>query len=201
MSELLEKRNQQASGQATELVGSSASRSAWLWGSVVVAFLILQLVIGGLAFNLATGDPSVAVMPDYHQRALNWDDEMARRQRSDQLGWRATLTWGTVTVSETGESGREVMVQVADTGGSAVTDGDASILFFHHTRAGDVSTLKLQERASGEYVATLPMQKPGFWDIEFSLARGPGEAFWHQETLDISDDAVTAVNFATDTTE
>jgi nitrogen fixation protein FixH len=201
MSELLEKRNQKAAGEATDLTGSSASRSAWLWGSVVVAFLILQLVIGGLAFNLATGDPSVAVMPDYHERALNWDEEMARRQRSDQLGWRATLTWGAVTANETGGSGREVVVHVADTGGSAVTGGDASIQFFHHTRAGDVSTLTLQERASGEYVATLPMQKPGFWDIEFSLARGLGEAFWHQETLDISDDAVTGVKFATDATE
>ncbi len=201
MSAFLEKRNQQASDEATELTGSSATRSAWLWGSLVVAFLILQLVIGGLAFNLATGDPSVAVMPDYHQRALNWDDEMARRQRSDQLGWRATLTWGIVNVSETGEGGREVVVQVADTGGSAVTGGDASILFFHHTRAGDVATLRLQERASGQYVATLPMQKPGYWDIEFSLARGPGEAFWHQETLDISDDAVTGADFAMDATQ
>lgn len=201
MSAFLEKRNQQASDEATELTGSSATRSAWLWGSLVVAFLILQLVIGGLAFNLATGDPSVAVMPDYHQRALNWDDEMARRQRSDQLGWRATLTWGIVNVSETGEGGRQVVVQVADTGGSAVTGGDASILFFHHTRAGDVATLRLQERASGQYVATLPMQKPGYWDIEFSLARGPGEAFWHQETLDISDDAVTGADFAMDATQ
>jgi nitrogen fixation protein FixH len=201
MSAFLEKRNQQASDEASELTGSSATRSAWLWGSLVVAFLILQLVIGGLAFNLATGDPSVAVMPDYHQRALNWDDEMARRQRSDQLGWRATLTWGIVNVSETGEGGREVVVQVADTGGSAVTGGDASILFFHHTRAGDVATLRLQERASGQYVATLPMQKPGYWDIEFSLARGPGEAFWHQETLDISDDAVTGADFAMDATQ
>lgn len=201
MSAFLEKRNQQASDEATELTGASATRAAWLWGSLVVAFLILQLVIGGLAFNLATGDPSVAVMPDYHQRALNWDDEIARRQRSDQLGWRATLTWGIVNVSETGEGGRQVVVQVADTGGSAVTGGDASILFFHHTRAGDVATLRLQERASGQYVATLPMQKPGYWDIEFSLARGPGEAFWHQETLDISDDAVTGADFAMDATQ
>jgi|GEM_PF-1353923 len=201
MSGFLEKRNQKVSAEATELTGSSATRSAWLWGSVVVAFLILQLVIGGLAFNLATGDPSVAVMPDYHERALNWDDEMARRQRSDQLRWRTTLSWGEVTASETSQSGRQVVILVADAVGGAVTGGDASIQFFHHTRAGDVSTLKLQERASGEYVAMLPMEKPGLWDIEFSMARGPDEAFWHQETLDISDDAVTGVDSATDATE
>jgi nitrogen fixation protein FixH len=201
MSEFLEKRNQKVPCEATELTGSSASRSAWLWGSLVTAFLILQLVIGGLAFNLATGDPSVAVMPDYHERALNWDDEMARRQRSDQLGWRATLTWGAVAASETGESGREVVVHVVDTDGAAVTGGDASIRFFHHTRAGDVSSLKLQERAPGAYVWTLPMEKPGLWDIEFSLARGPGEAFWHQETLDIPEDILTGVDFSTDAAE
>lgn len=201
MSQFMEKRNLSTVGATDELSGSGATRSAWLWGSVVVAFLILQLVIGGLAFNLATGDPSVAVMPDYHQRALNWDDEMARRKRSDQLGWQAAISWGEVIVGESGESGREVVVVVKDAAGNAVTSGDASIQFFHHTRAADVSTLKLEERGSGEYAATLPMSKQGLWDIEFSMARGADEAYWYQETVDFADDTRLSFDSRADRSE
>jgi len=166
-----------------ELSGSNATWAAWIWGTVVVAFLILQLVIGGFAYRLASHDPSVAVMPDYHHRALHWDDEMARRQRSEALAWTATLQWG-----EPIEDGskRELFVSVVDRTGTAVTGGTASLLFFHHTRAADVATVPLHERPGGQYVAALPIIRLGLWDLEFSLQRGADEAFWVQRTIDVT---------------
>jgi len=164
-----------------ELSGNGANKAAWIWGSVVVAFLVLQLVIGGAAFRLAGGDPSVAVMPDYHQRALNWDDELARRSRSDSLRWRATVVYGRLT---NGDS-REVTIRVADSSGEAITGGGAELLFFHHTRAADVMTMPLVEREPGEYVAVLPIVKPGLWDLEFTLARGEDERFLDRRTIDV----------------
>lgn len=173
---------------STELSRNGATKAAWIWGSVVVAFLVLQLVIGGAAFRLAGGDPSVAVMPDYHQRALNWDDEVARRSASDSLRWRATVQYGQATDGES----RLVMIRVADSDDAAITGGAAELLFFHHTRAADVMTMPLVERDPGEYVATLPIVKPGLWDWEFTLARGENERFLDRRTIDI-DAAVDAV--------
>ena len=167
---------------------SRATRSAWLWGSVVVAFLILQLVIGGLAYNLATGDPSVAVVPDYHERAINWDDELARRKRSDQLGWKSAFQWGEISSVA---RGREFAIEVIDSDDNAVTGGNASVRFYHHARGVDVATMALQELSPGKYGAELPMVKPGLWDVELSLLRGPDEAYWRQETIDIGGDTAT----------
>lgn len=182
----MDQRNQQAQTVNEDINKSRATRSAWLWGSVVVAFLILQLVVGGLAFNLATGDPSVAVVPDYHERAINWDDEVARRKRSDQLGWKSAFQWGE-TSSEA--SGREFAIEVVDSDGKAVAGGEASVRFYHHARGVDVATMTLQERSPGKYGAELPMAKLGLWDVEFSLSRGQDEAYWRQQTIDIGGDS------------
>jgi nitrogen fixation protein FixH len=187
MAESMDRRNHQSHTANEDPDKSRATRSAWLWGTVVVAFLILQLVIGGLAFNLATGDPSVAVVPDYHERALNWDDELARRKRSDQLGWKSAVRWGD-TSSETDR--RELAIEVVDSDGNPVSGGEASVRFYHHARGVDVATTVLQELSPGKYAAELPMAKPGLWEIEFSLSRGPDEAYWHQQTIDIGGNTV-----------
>lgn len=162
-----------------------AKRYAWMWGTVVVAFLILQLVIGGVAFKLASGDPSVAVMPDYHERALKWDDELARRQRSDRLGWKADFRWS----DNVEDGGRRFVVRVFDQRGDSVSGGAASLRFFHHARGGDVATIGLTEDGPGEYVALLPMARRGLWDVEFSLGRGDDEAFWKQATIEVGIDS------------
>jgi nitrogen fixation protein FixH len=198
MAESMDQRNRLSHTTHEDTNNSQATRSAWLWGSVVVAFLILQLVIGVLAFKLATGDPSVAVMPDYHERALHWDDELARRKRSDQLGWKSAFQWGDLRPQATG---REFAVDMVDSAGNAVTGGEASVRFFHHARGVDVATMKLQERLPGEYVAQLPMAKLGLWDVEFSLSRGQDEAYWRQETIDIVSDTAVGVASGSDDTE
>lgn len=196
MAESMDQRKQQSHPGGEEVNQTLATRTAWLWGSVVVAFLILQLVIGGLAYNLATGDPSVAVMPDYHERALHWDDELARRKRSNKLGWKSAFQWSDVSQAA---SGRDFVVDVVDADGNAVAGGQASMRFFHHARGVDVATMKLQERLPGEYVAELPMAKPGLWDVEFSLSRSPDEVYWRQETIDIANDSAVVVSAVGDT--
>jgi len=186
MAESLDQPDRPSRSVNTELSASQSTRSAWLWGSVVVAFLILQLIIGGAAYKLATSDPSVAVMPDYHERALHWDNELARRKRSDQLGWKSAFHWDNRNQTT---AGRMFAVHVTDSSGNAVVGGQASLQFFHHTRGGDVATLGLQERSPGEYAAELPMSQAGLWDIEFSLSRGTDEAYWRKETIDIANTA------------
>ena len=62
-------------------------RAAWRWGTLVVGMLSLQVVLGVAAVFLATGDESVAVIPNYYDKALAWDQQMAQQQASESLGW------------------------------------------------------------------------------------------------------------------
>lgn len=168
-----------------ELRGPAAKRAAWLWGCVVVAFLALQLVIGGLAYRLASRDPSVAVMPDYHERALRWDDEVASRKLSDALGWQATALIG--QLDEAGEF-RDFEVRVLDASGEPILDGEVELAFFHHVRAGDHTIRPLAESAPGVYSARLPLARLGLWDLHLTLSRGESERFRWTRTVDLATD-------------
>lgn len=162
---------------------ASSSRSAWLWGGFVTAFLILQLVIGGAAFYLASGDPSVAVVPDYHTRAIHWDEEMQRRRASDSLGWQFTVDWSAVP---------SVSVTCLDRQGQAVQDGRGSVRYYHHTRAAEPRRSPLTEAAQGRYQVDLALDRPGLWTVQWQLQRGEQEAFsWEQEIELLGDGSVT----------
>jgi nitrogen fixation protein FixH len=167
-----------------ELSGPRASRAAWLWGSFVVGFLILQLVAGGLAIALAARDPSVAVMPDYHEKALRWDEEIARQQRSEALNWNAEVA---VALVPNQPQLRNLSVRVVDANGEPIAGGTAELSFFHHTRAADFTTRSLSETEPGIYSATLPMSRSGLWDIDFTLGRNADERFRDSRTLELGD--------------
>ena len=74
----------------TTQLGSEAiasRRAGRFWGSIVVAFLAGQILLGVTAFMLANNDPTVAVVPGYHERASLWDNSAELRQQSRELGW------------------------------------------------------------------------------------------------------------------
>ena len=62
-------------------------RAKYVWLTFVVLLLGLQLTIGGFAIRLATADRSAAIVPDYHNAALNWDEDRESRSRVQQSGW------------------------------------------------------------------------------------------------------------------
>jgi nitrogen fixation protein FixH len=165
-----------------ELSGPRATRAAWAWGSFVTGFLVLQLVAGGLAIALASRDPSVAVMPDYHQKALRWDEEVASRQRSMALRWQTEVT---VTPVPNQPQVRHLAVRVVDSSGQPVTGGSAELSFFHHTRAGDFASRPLSETEPGVYSAALPISRDGLWDFDFTLSRNADERFRDSQTIEL----------------
>lgn len=169
-----------------ELRGAAANRAAWLWGSVVTAFLILQLIIGGLAFSLASKDPSVAVMPNYHERALRWDDEVASRRLSDSLGWQVTAV-----IHEPSPTGgkREIEFRLVDANSAPVSDAQAEIEYFHHARAGEFANHPLRETGPGIYAAELPLLRKGLWEIDLTAIRSDAERFRWTRTVDLADDS------------
>ncbi len=163
----------------------ASSRSAWLWSGFVTAFLILQLVIGGAAFYLATGDPSVAVLPDYHTRALHWDDEVQRRRQSDALGWQFSVDWSRSPVAS---------VTCVDPHGQPIDGGQGTVRYYHHARAGDVRDQPLAAGEAGQYQAELNLDRPGLWTVQWQLQRSDQEIFLLEQEIESFADGRVAAN-------
>ena len=145
-------------------------RARWLWVGMVVAFLTMQAVLCLLIIYLATSDRSLAIVPDYHEQALHWDQRVAARRASEALGWNGTWT----VANEADLVGRrEIRLALVDRDGRPVAGAVVSAKLFHHARAGEVQELRFTEISpgSGQYAALAEMRKPGHWEIHISAKR------------------------------
>lgn len=156
-------------------------RAPWIWGAFVIAFLGGQVAMGVVAVILATGDPSFAVVPDYHEKAMHWDDATQMQVASDQLGWTASMH-----LSEAGDAlgQRTLVVTLTDKLNRPITDASLTAQVFHHARAGTPTQMPLRSHDDGHYTAAIPMQREGLWQIELSGSRGNGERFALSKTID-----------------
>jgi nitrogen fixation protein FixH len=161
----------------------AARRAGWFWGTLVVGFLSLQLTIGGVAIYLATGDPSVAVVPDYYQKAVDWDRTLAIRQASDQLGWRAEID---VTSASTSTGDRVLTIQILDASGQPVDRLGGECELYHHARASQRQRIPLKSVGRGCYQGIARMPEKGLWEISLRLEDQRSTlSFLHGETLRI----------------
>ncbi|HEX7008628.1 MAG TPA: FixH family protein [Phycisphaeraceae bacterium] len=58
----------------------TAPRGVWLWPGLIVGLLLLEVVLCVVAVVLAVRAPGGQVVPDYYNRALQWD----QRHEADQ---------------------------------------------------------------------------------------------------------------------
>ncbi len=156
-------------------------RAAWMWGSFVVMFLAAQIVIGVFAVVLATGDPSFAVVPDYHEKAIHWDESVKLQEESNRLGWQAVIVTST---SADNLGARTLVVTLVDRHGHAISDASVRVRAFHHARAGDPVEGTLLSHHDGHYTSAVPMRRNGLWQIEITATRGGDEQFLLSRTVD-----------------
>src|SRR3954466_7927827 len=91
----------------------------WPWPLIVVGLLLGHVSIMVTAVILATGDKSFAVLPNYYEKAVNWDKNQAELRASEKLGWQVTLV-PSPDVDPAGH--RSLMLTLADATGHAVAD-------------------------------------------------------------------------------
>ncbi len=163
-------------------------RAKRFWVSLVVGLLGLQLVVGGVAISLATSDPSVAVIPNYHAAALDWDATKRSRGAITRLGWKTELT---VTQGADGRGRRAVRLRVRDQKGRPVDGLRVAGRYYRHARAGDVAPLQLSAVGDGQYQALVPLPEAGLWQIDLQLAGGP-EAIQVMTTVELPPPGPTA---------
>lgn len=154
-----------------------ASRNAaWRWGSIVVGLLSLQVALGVAAIMLATGDESVAVIPNYHEKALNWDKEVALRTASKELGWVAQIdqTEGTSTAG--------LQLRLRDRNGQLVQIESGTLEIYRHARANDTKRIELP---SAEVALTMDdcFDAEGHWQVSLDVLDVDGNRFVDSQQL------------------
>jgi len=146
-------------------------RARRFWVSLIVGFLGIQVVIGMCALYLALGDPSVAIIPNYHQSALDWDIKQRSKQLLRELGWEVSAS-----VSPISSEQRNVIIQVMSEAGGPVENLHVEAKVFHHARGQEIYQALLREETPGLYMTTLALTRPGLWQIDLAIEGDHGIA-------------------------
>ena len=152
-----------------------ANRNAAIrWGGFVVGLLTLQVAGGAAAIYLATGDPSVAVVPDYHQKALDWDKQVELEQTSRELGWLIDVQVNKPTAG--------LQIKLTDEGSEIEID-HGTVQLYHHARAGDVRRLHYPSESTGSIVFPASFDREGIWQVELDVTDIMGNRFVHSQDI------------------
>jgi nitrogen fixation protein FixH len=153
---------------APSLSGSSG-RSRW--PLYIIGLLATQAAGVGVMIAIATSDPSVAVEPEYYEKALAWDDAAASEAATKTLGWSALVTAGPLSSTD-----RELSIALKDKAGRGIAEARVHVEMFHQARSGQRLTAELTGMGAGVYVARLPIQRPGLWEIRITAQHGRDKA-------------------------
>ncbi len=167
-----------------------ANRKAALrWGGFVVGLLSLQVIGGVFAILLATGDESVAIVPNYHQKALHWDEQVAIATASSRLGWIAQMD---PTHLHRGAAG--LRIRLRDQGGQLVEIEAGEIEIYRHIRAADVRRVKIPGGSVGAIDLDPCFDAGGLWQVALDVSDAQGNRFVDSQQINVVLSADGAVN-------
>ena len=150
------------------------------WPIGVAAVLGLTVAANIYVMVRANDDPSVAIAKDYYQRAVRFDADQALRQRSARLGWRVSLEAARTSAGEA-----TVTAVLLDSAGAPVRGAIVRIAAHAVARSNDVFTATATP-AGDRYLAVVPVNRGGLWDIDVEAVRG-SERFVTTQRLDLPD--------------
>ncbi|OYP38198.1 FixH family protein [Rhodopirellula sp. MGV] len=152
----------------TEVAEKRAKR---FWISLVLFLFVIQSVIMGSVIHLAIGDPAFAVVPNYHNAALNWDESRKAALAAERLGWRVNLSASDVA-DQRGMRALEVIIDdVKDN--RHIDDLDVTGKLYHHAHADQPVELELKSVGEGRYLVLAPASLAGLWQLELAIDGGP----------------------------
>jgi nitrogen fixation protein FixH len=146
-----------------------------------VAVVLALAILGNIYVAVrANDDPSVAIQKDYYQRAVRFDADQAIRRRSERLGWRLTLQ-----AARTSPAEAEVVAVLVDSTGAPVHGAIVRIAAHAVARSNDIFTATAIE-AGDRYLAALPVNRGGLWDLDVEVVRG-AERFVTTQRLELAE--------------
>jgi nitrogen fixation protein FixH len=167
-------------------------RAARLWPLAVSAVLAVTVGANAVVFYLARDPGAAVVEPDYYRRAVRWDSTLAARRASAALGWTVSAALGPLS---TGSRGTELAVRLADRDGRPLAGALVRAVLLHNRDAEHPLTAALVPRGAGLYVARLPLERTGRWEVRLEVVRGAERfgAVLRCEAVADAPDALTAL--------
>lgn len=156
-------------------------RAARRWGAFVIGLLSLQVIGGAFAIFLATGDESVAVVPNYHQQALDWDQQVALREASAKLGWVAEMSQRDATPGSAG-----LRIRLLGRAGQPVQIQSGSIEIYRHFRAANVSRVAIPSGSPEAIDLSQCFDAGGLWQVTVDVQDAVGNRFKDSQQIEVS---------------
>lgn len=165
-------RNANPTDQTTQ-TRAPGKRRWYLMPVVVLGLLGAHMAFIFTAITLGTGDPSFAVVPDYYQKAVDYDEYKALLAESAALGWSVRLS-PAEQADAIGQ--RDLIVRLRDGAGEPVQGLRVLIDGFHQARASQPVSFECVEVLPGQYVGKAAMAREGFWQFAID-ASGKDQRF------------------------
>lgn len=138
------------------------------WPVIIVLLLVTHIVLMLTAMTIATSDRSFAVVPNYYQEAVKWDQTKAAQTASNSLGWKVSLDID-ANIDPKGE--RQVSVKVTDAAGAAVDVSKVELRYFHYAHGNDPRDITLLSH-DGKISGSLPLRFEGFYEFIINATAG-----------------------------
>jgi nitrogen fixation protein FixH len=149
----------------SELGSSAERRSKLRWVLAIVGLLVGNL-LAMVFLAVAANTGGAEVIPDYYERASNYNDEIDEAARSRALGWTAQLALGATTIE----------VSLRDQVGASIAGAKVRVSGYPRAHASRRIDATLDMGAPGTYRVTLARPAIGWHDLTIHVERN-GEQF------------------------
>lgn len=139
----------------------------WYWPWLIAALLIATVAGQGVMLWAASHDDTMAIEPDYYRKAVAWDSTAALDSASRALRWQAT-----VGIALAGKGDSELSVVLTDSTGMPVDSARVHAVMIHNLDGARHIEATLVSAGAGRYVATLPLDHTGMWEVRLVAERG-----------------------------
>jgi nitrogen fixation protein FixH len=104
---------------------------------------------------------------------------MDQERRNEALGWTVEVGF------EPGDPGRSrVHADLLDRDGVEIDGAAVHVAVFHNARASKILTATMSPGDEGGYVASLPLRRPGLWELRFEILSGD-DRFTHKTVREL----------------
>jgi len=149
-----------------------------LWMGFIIMFFMLQAILWTVAILFTMNDSSHAIIPNYEQKAVHWDQSQTALRASEALGIRSTLS---VDADPDLRGVRTVRLKLLDAEHKPVAANTISLKAFHVGRAAEVQEIVLvksenldagvdgKSEADDDFTGSVLIDKTGHWSITGSV--------------------------------
>ena len=137
------------------------------WPIGITAILAATVTANLVMMRVANNDPAFSVEPDYYRKAVFYDSTMAQTHRNLDLGWGVQAFADSIVAGQP----TRLRVVLRDVQALPVLGAHVHATVLFNARANDLTTATLTDEGAGVYMATVPINAPGEWEVRVNATR------------------------------